>query len=399
MISATSQDVSRTSSRCPGISLRPGGVFLILCLLAWSGPLFAADSSEGDASRFDVLTAEEWQALDTAVDRGLEFLSRTQQPDGSFAAPERGQPGITSLCVMAFLSRGHVPDRGPYGDQLARAIDYVLGTQQPSGLLFDQPINPAWHFGSTNHTAIYNHAIAGLMLGEVYGMTDEAQRVRISAAITSAVRFTRERQLQPKRDQIDHGGWRYLGSLSSLKSDADLSITTWQLMFLRSARNGEFEVPKEAIDDAMGYVRRSFEPAEGAFAYGRKYPGKQVNRAMAGSGILSLSLGGEHQSDMSKSAGAWILRHSFDRYNRVEHHEERYHYSAYYCSQAMFQLGGEYWAHFFPRFQRVLIDNQQADGSWPREANKDGHFGNAYTTALVVLSLTPPYQLLPIYQR
>ena len=240
MISATSQDVSRTSSRCPGISLRPGGVFLILCLLAWSGPLFAADSSEGDASRFDVLTAEEWQALDTAVDRGLEFLSRTQQPDGSFAAPERGQPGITSLCVMAFLSRGHVPDRGPYGDQLARAIDYVLGTQQPSGLLFDQPINPAWHFGSTNHTAIYNHAIAGLMLGEVYGMTHEAQRVRISAAITSAVRFTRERQLQPKRDQIDHGGWRYLGSLSSLKSDADLSITTWQLMFLRSARNGEF---------------------------------------------------------------------------------------------------------------------------------------------------------------
>ncbi|MFO1096094.1 MAG: hypothetical protein U0992_22725 [Planctomycetaceae bacterium] len=67
---------------------------------------------------------------------------------------------------------------------------------------------------------------------------------------------------------------------------------------------------------------------------------------MAGSGIISLSLAGEHQSEMAKSAGEWILKHSFNRYNRVEQGEERYHYSAYYCSQAMFQLGGDYWARF-----------------------------------------------------
>ena len=29
----------------------------------------------------------------------------------------------------------------------------------------------------------------------------------------------------------------------------------------------------------------------------------------------------------------------------------------------------------------------------------DGHFGNVYTTALMVLALTPPCQLLTIYQR
>lgn len=48
---------------------------------------------------------------------------------------------------------------------------------------------------------------------------------------------------------------------------------------------------------------------------------------------------------------------------------------------------------------RVLLDHQRRDGSWDAESNMDGHFGNSYTTALMVLALTPQYQLLPIYQR
>jgi hypothetical protein len=46
---------------------------------------------------------------------------------------------------------------------------------------------------------------------------------------------------------------------------------------------------------------------------------------------------------------------------------------------------------------------QAANGSWPPEIYTGGPteqiFGNVYTTALAVLSLTPPYQLLPVYQR
>lgn len=81
------------------------------------------------------------------------------------------------------------------------------------------------------------------------------------------------------------------------------------------------------------------------------------------------------------------------------HVPEEGHYSAYYCSQAMFQLGGDYWKQFYPRFMNVLLENQNADGSWSPEGNRDGNFGSAYTTALVILALAPPYQLLPIFQR
>ena len=112
-------------------------------------------------------------------------------------------------------------------------------------------------------------------------------------------------------------------------------------------------------------------------------------------GIVSLAMGGEHQSEIAQTAGRHVLGLRFGRYNRLQ----RYHYSAYYCSQAMFQLGGEFWADFFPPLMNALVSNQRNDGSWDREAVRDGNYGNTYTSALAILALTPPYQILPIYQR
>ncbi len=386
-------------------SLRSGCVGIVSIALLGLASV-SASGAEPDKSpdkssvRRDLLTERQWERLDVAVDKGLKYLATQQsRKDGSFAAPALGQPGITSLCVLAFLSRGHAPQDGPHSVQLDRAIDFVLKTQQKNGLLFDMPVGNQWEYGTPTHTGIYNHAIAGLMLAEVHGMADPRQSTRIDSAITSAVQFTLDRQRTPKRNAADEGGWRYLRGSTGLRSDADLSITSWQLMFLRSARNNGFEVPVDSVDQALGYVRRSFDRNKGAFKYGQLSPGNHSTRAVVGSGVLSLSLGGEHQTEIAKAAGDWILQHPFDRYNRVEYHEERYHYSAFYCSQAMFQLGGDYWARFFPPFMRVLLENQQPDGSWPAESNRDGHFGSAYTTALVILALTPPYQLLPIYQR
>lgn len=363
----------------------------------------AAEPAAGAASEIEaprsVLTSDQWKQLDSSVDRALEFLAKRQRADGSFETTELGQPGVTALCVLAFLSRGHVPHEGKYGRQLDRAIEYVLDSQQDEGILFAQPLGSSWQLQSATHTGAYNHAIAGLMLGEVYGMTQSTQRDRVRDAIRKALVYTRQQQQRAKRKRVDDGGWRYVRPGAGLHNDADLSITSWYLMFLRSARNAEFDVPKEYIDEALGYVRNAFDPGQGAFKYGHSGGGQQITRATVGGGILSLSLAGDHQSEMARTAGQWVLKNSFERYNQCRYHEERYHYSAYYCSQAMFQLGGEFWARFYPPFMRVLLQHQHADGSWDAEASLDRHFGNSYTTALMVLALTPPYQLLPIYQR
>ncbi len=342
-----------------------------------------------------LLTPAQWARLDRAVDRGLDFISKSQEADGSYPTSTSGQPAVTSLCVMALLSRGHQPGQGRFGAPLERAIDYVLDVQDPStGAIMLAPRL----VGSRTDDLIYSHAISGVMLGEVYGMTDAKRHQRIRAAILKGLEFTRKEQIRPKRDPEERGGWRYV--LKRPFNESDLSVTAWQLMFYRSARNAEFTVPKQWVDEAMRYVRRSFDANERGFVYALAGSNHFCTRGMVGAGIVSLALGGEHQSETAKIAGGWILENSFEPYNVTRGAEDRYHYGAFYCSQAMFQLGGDFWRRFFPNLLRVLADSQHADGSWDSESlDADGNFGNVYTTALGVLALTPPYQILPIYQR
>jgi hypothetical protein len=111
-------------------------------------------------------------------------------------------------------------------------------------------------------------------------------------------------------------------------------------------------------------------------------------------------MGGEHQSPTAKMAGNWVLRASFEPYNQIGFTEDRYHYGAFYCSQAAFQLGGDYFNRFFPKLLDVLARAQHPDGSWdPESGDDDSKFGNVYSTSLAILALATPYQILPIYQR
>jgi hypothetical protein len=47
----------------------------------------------------------------------------------------------------------------------------------------------------------------------------------------------------------------------------------------------------------------------------------------------------------------------------------------------------------------TLVRNQRRDGSYEPENHNNRYFGNTYTTALVVIALNVPNQVLPIMQR
>ena len=76
-------------------------------------PLVATSSDLSSA-----LTAGEWSRVKKAVDAGLSWLASQQAADGRFPSKPVAQPAITSMAIMAFLSRGHVPDQGRYGKQI-----------------------------------------------------------------------------------------------------------------------------------------------------------------------------------------------------------------------------------------------------------------------------------------
>lgn len=381
---------------------------LAMLLGSWT---HAARAAEYEPPTDDVLTEEEWQALDQSVEKGLAWLASQQQPDGSFPTMPFGQPGVTALCELAFLSHGHVPDEGEYGERLHKAIDYVAGCQKESGLI--ALVSPGGATINRNiphlhgSTASYNHAIAMLALTENYAMGGASVAEELDPVISKALQATLQMQKWNKRRKVDEGGWRYINVTPEISEalDSDLSATGWHLMSLRSAKNAGFDVPQEPIDNAVGFVRRCFIPEYGAFLL---FSSKSDHRSrgMAGAGILALAHAGLHDAPETKEAGDWILKYGFTNYNvqetfgKVGFVDDRYHYSAFNCCQAMYQLGGDYWRDFFPPLARTLIASQNPDGSWDPESHFDDRpYGNSYTTALVLLSLGAPNQLIPIFQR
>ena len=123
-------------------------------------------------------------------------------------------------------------------------------------------------------------------------------------------------------------------------------------------------------------------------------------RGMMGAGIVSLSMAGEHDTGWRARWATGSLAHPCVSCPRSGRAIRRIFAAPYYCSQAAAQLGGRYWEGLFPGLVDVLVKAQSPDGSWPPEPNdRDYVFGSEFTTAFAILSLTPPYQLLPVYQR
>lgn len=347
------------------------------------------------------LTPGEWHGVEQCVDNALAWLASQQAADGSFPSRPAAQPAVTSLCVLAFLSRGHLPGAGPYGAQLNHAIDFVLSCQMPDGLLSYAEPEPVFNMRGSSYMGSYDHAIAGLMLGEVFGHVSGQRSKDVKRALQKALQYSRALQTRPKEYPNDHGGWRYIRIQPHPNdADSDLSVTGWQLMFLRSARNAEFKVPQECIDQAMDYIRRTWDEQEGIFHYEISAAQRdRYSRGLMGSAILSLSLGGQHQTPQALAAGNWLLVHPFRYFGEQVGTSDRFFYSTYYCSQAAAQLGGRYWNGIFPPIVHILLSIQYPDGSFPLENRNDGMFGKTYSTAMAVLSLTPAYQILPVYQR
>ena len=362
--------------------LRMGGPALLGAAIA--AVLVVALGSTGRADTATKALEKYQKPSDAAVDRALAFLAKTQQKNGCWStnpsdlSPRNGN-AIASLCLMAFLAKGHTPGVGPYGDVLNRGIDFVLGSQKPNGLLTT---------GMEANGPMYSHCTSTLMLSEVSGMVDPARQRKIDQVLPKAIKVILSAQQIPKGPN-DAGGWRY--QIDS--RDSDISCTGWALMALRSVRNNGATVPKEVIDRGIAYVLKNHRFDDGGFSY---QPNGTSGWGRTGTAVLCLELCGHHRDRPALMGGEWILRHLPRAYGQGEY----FGYAMYYCSQATFQLGDEYWETFATRMYEILLNSQQADGSWASAGGGEGEGGGRfYPTAMAVLALSVPYRQLPIYQR
>src|SRR5262245_23282135 len=150
----------------------------------------------------NVLSRDQWRRVDASVNRALRWLVSRQDQNGSFPTLDLGQPGVTSLCVLAFMAHGHGPDDGVYGKRIDRAIEFVLRCQKENGIIAleapDGPIISRDVDQQLGNCAVYNHAISSLMIAELYGTTKTAHAARMKAAIKKSLDATLEMQQWPK---------------------------------------------------------------------------------------------------------------------------------------------------------------------------------------------------------
>ena len=341
--------------------------------LAW--PALAAEKPGGKPAaglarpnqvKGDELTTTQQQA----VDKGLRYLADRQGKNGSFGSgygSSGGHAGITALAGLAFMSAGNMPGRGKYGDNVQKALDYVLANCQESGLIASD----------NSHGSMYGHGFATLFLGEVYGMT---QNEEVKEKLQKAVRLI-------ERTQNREGGWRY----TPAPNDADISVTICEVMGLRAARDAGIKVEKGCVDMAVQYVRRC-QNADGGFSY-MAGQGSGSGFARSAAGVASLYYAGIFEGNELKR-GLDYLKQFVGSGGRVPSGgmDGMYFYGHYYASQAMFLAGGDYWAAYYPMIREQLILRQNpSDGSWTGEAGQD------YATAMGLIILQMPNRYLPVF--
>ena len=326
--------------------------------------------------------------VDEALDRGVKYLL-TQQEDSGIITNKgrRNETAMTSLALLALASCGHQPvDPTPEGKVMKKALTYVLqpDVQQPDG-----------YFGEKDNSRMYGHGITTLMLAEMLGMgadtkQDELLRDRVRKAIDLILRA----QKVPKNEKA-RGGWRYLPSDTS----SDMSVTVWQVMALRAARNAGLDVPKEAIEGAVDYIKSLYEPEASPDKRGRGKPGgfgyqsKGREISTTSEGLLALQVCGEYEAEEALGASERLFR------DGIRTDERWFFYTTYYYAQGMYQRGGKYADAGRAKVMEVLLPLQSREGFWENGGGDGREAGKVYATSMAILSLAVKNHFLPIYQR
>lgn len=337
--------------------------FTVSCMVSCSGPAVRADQLEDE--------------IDLSLRHAVNWLAGEQQPSGAWRSEQYGEStATTALAILSFMAAGHVPDEGPYGRHLTHGINWVLGQQEPNGLLVGR---------HRSHGPMYSHGITTLMLAEVSGMVNGVQADRCQQALERAVKLIIDAQNQPRQKQHD-GGWRY----QPTSTDSDLSVTAWQLLALRAAKDIGCDVPSKNIDRAIAYIKRLQVVRGGGFGYMAGH-GATVTRS--GTGIVALEVCGEHRTPETMAAANLIL----SRPLTVQEHY--FYYGVYYCTVGMYKVGGDEWATARPVLYRTILDTQNPVGYWAPIHGSEKNAGRVYSTSMSVLALAIEYGYLPIYQR
>ncbi len=350
------------------------------------------------------LKARGGSGVELALKDGLEWLKWHQSAEGSWRAKHYSENcgkiaegakcegageaqfdiGLTGLALLAFLGDGDTTSEGPYRDNVDRGIKWLIDQQDPeSGL-----IGPRKGAGF-----IYNHAVATQALCEAYYFSESPSQFVSAQRAVDFILSARN----------PYGAWRYQQPPTG---ENDTSVTGWMVMALKAAEEAGLQVDRESFSGAITWIDEVTDTKTGRVGYdavgspstrnGRVNGHfiKTRGEAMTAEGLLCrIFLGQEPKKTPVMGLHADLLLKKlpvWDSDPKQEAGTDFYYW--YYGSNAMYQMGGEYWVKWEKSMTPALVNSQRKDGdakgSWNPEVDPWGYAGGrVYTTAMAVLTL------------
>lgn len=326
------------------------------------------------------------QAIDAAITRGVDFLTKSQNPNGSW-----GGPTLTKgLNIYAPLPGAHHAFRaGASGLALSGLID--SGDTRPETVAAIEKA-AAWTAGElpklrrADATSTYN------VWGHAYGLR---ALVRLHALETDGARKTEWTRLA--QEQVDlanryadvYGGWSYLdlfdGLATQRPSGMPTSFTTATLLLAMSEARDAMGITldERIVRLSLESMRRQRTP-DFSYTYShahRNNPRSPINRP-AGSLARSQACNAAMRLFGDKTVtdeviGTWATRF-FDREGWLDIGRKRpvphethfqisgyfYYYGIYYLSEVVSLLPRDKQAPYARLLAEVILKRQEMDGSW-----------------------------------
>lgn len=369
------------------------------------------------AQAADDKAKEKKKEIDAAIEKGLEYLKKTQMQDGHWEAQGGQYPTtMTALAGMAFLMEGSTLKEGKYSDQVKKCVDWFLaaGRLTADGKIGDVR-NP-----TESVRYMYGQGFGTMFLASVYGEEeDDEQRKKLEKLLKKSVEFICKAQTLKKHPKaegktVDIGGWGYVSAADGNNFDEG-SVTITALQGLRAARNAGIPVPKENIDKAVNYLEACTTP-DGGIVY--NYTGNsgrgQGRPPLTAAAICCGFSAGQYKSELPKKWLKYCRDNDAQFFVRGRQaHDE---YQTYYFGQAMYALGDEKygemfkgeawfkadgkdkhlsWSRFKDNYFPQILDNQdKTSGGWTQ-----GYIGPVFVTSVNLCLLQLEKGILPIYQK
>ena len=379
----------------------------ILCLPAWAdeAPPAAPPAAAEMGPTPKPITPPTAEEIQRSIRRGVQFLLRRQNKDGSWGSANITRPediyapvpgahqgfkaAVTSMCVSALI------ETGGNGEEVGHAVD------RGEAWIFEHLPKVRRATPDTFYN-VWAHAYSIQAMVRLLGRkTDDAdRRARILALIAQQIDML-------DRYEVVDGGWAYYDFAAHTQKPSGSTIsfvTAAVLVSLREARQAGADVPQRLIDRGMASIRRQRKP-DFSYIYGEylKYqpmrpinrPGGSLGRSQACN--LAMRLWGDPLVtdavlrtwlDRLFARNLWL---DIGRKRPIPHESwfqvagYFFYFGHYYAALCIEQLPAAQRAPFQDQLAHILLRVQEKDGSWWDFPMFDYH--QQYGTAFALMSL------------